>query len=161
MLCSQCGKENQDSAVYCISCGTPLSSPVSPPVVARTDGWAVAALVLGILGICTLGALAIPGLICGIIALGRISHSRGKRGGQDWAFGGIALSGGALLILPLAAASFVPMLLRLSERNVHAMCLNEMRNLSLAMQLYTDDYDQQSPPTVRWKNTVSTPSSPK
>ena len=71
----------QESA--CRPCRRP---PAAVP--AKTSGLAVTSLVLGVLGLFTCGITALFGLILGIIAMVKVSNSRGALRG-----GGIALAG--------------------------------------------------------------------
>ena len=58
----------------------------TPP---QTSGLAIASLVLGILGLCSLGLTAIPAVICGHIALNRIGKSANRLTGTGIAIGGL------------------------------------------------------------------------
>ena len=93
MYCPKCGKENPDNAQLCHSCSSVLTSTPTqaPSPDAKTSGLAIAALVLGILSIFTLGLTAIPAIILGIIGLVRIEKSGGKLTGKGFAIGGIAV----------------------------------------------------------------------
>jgi uncharacterized membrane protein YvbJ len=66
MYCSQCGEKNPAGAKFCSSCGAALvQSKVAPAAPApaatktkeRTSGFAIAALILGILGISLLAII--------------------------------------------------------------------------------------------------------
>lgn len=70
---------------------------VSEPIPGR--GLAVASLILGLVGPCTVGLTSVIGLILGIVALGRIPPGRPGRG---WAIGGLVVSGAGLLLCILA-----------------------------------------------------------
>jgi len=70
---------------------TEAPPPVPPaPSGGKTNGLAIASLVMGILALLCLGALAgIPGVICGHMALGRIKTS--GEGGQGLAVAGLIM----------------------------------------------------------------------
>lgn len=85
----------------------PAASGSAPPAmqpghvgvgVMPTPGTAVASLVLGVLSLFLLflcfigGGLAIPGVICGHMALGRIKRSGGQLQGRGMALAGLAVS---------------------------------------------------------------------
>ncbi|HUU09994.1 MAG TPA: DUF4190 domain-containing protein, partial [Phycisphaerae bacterium] len=60
------------------------------PPAAKTNGLAIASLILGILSMICLGALAgIPAVICGHVAMGRIRAS--GEGGRGMAIGGLVM----------------------------------------------------------------------
>ncbi|MHC4553411.1 MAG: DUF4190 domain-containing protein, partial [Planctomycetota bacterium] len=92
MYCSKCGTQNPGNAIQCINCGSPLSAAVQPGVLnqPQTCGLAIASLVMGILSIFCNVILAIPAIICGIIALVKISKSQGQLKGNGFAIAGIA-----------------------------------------------------------------------
>ncbi len=79
MYCQKCGAENPDDAHRCLSCGYEFAhvSAAAMPVAVRASRAAVAALVLGILVFFTCGITALPAIICGIVALVKISGSNG------------------------------------------------------------------------------------
>lgn len=126
MFCPNCGKQTDDNAAFCDSCGASLNAPPpppqgqqqyqqynqpgqqpnyqqsyqAPPDVPETSPTAIWSLVLGILSLlCCCGCFAgIPAVICGHIALNQISESDGKFTGR-----GLALSG---LIVGYIAIAF-------------------------------------------------------
>src|SRR5436309_11388109 len=57
------------------SAGPPLLARAAQPRPSQTSGLAIASLVLGILGICSGGLTAIPGLVLGLVALSKINRS--------------------------------------------------------------------------------------
>lgn len=92
MKCTCCGRPIVGGARFCHTCGAPV-----PPAPAPDTGKQTAALVLGIISlVCAAGGgivflltwmiehnlpilyllLGIPGLVCGLIALGKASKSR-------------------------------------------------------------------------------------
>ncbi len=86
---------------------TESTPPIRPGVVtapARTPGLAITSVVLGFLGLCTVGLTAIAGLVTGIVSLRRINRQGGKRSGRGVAIAGIWVSSAALLVGPVVAA---------------------------------------------------------
>ncbi|MFM2090457.1 MAG: hypothetical protein RLZZ127_946 [Planctomycetota bacterium] len=81
------------------------ADPAQPEAPRHGSGLAITSLVLGILAFITCGLTAIPGLICGIIALVK------KRPGQGMAIAGVVCSGVSFLFLPIMAAIAIPNLL--------------------------------------------------
>jgi len=140
MYCSECGKENPDDAQFCSSCGSVLTSTPTeaPAVVVKTSGMAIAALVLGILSIFTLGLTAIPALIFGIISLVIIEKSGGRLTGRGFAIVGIVAP--VLGLLPLMVV-LMPALSRTKEQAKRVVCLNNLKQLSLAWLMYADEND--------------------
>src|SRR6185295_14038416 len=81
-------------------------------------GLAIASLVLGILGLPTIGLLgvgAMVGIILGVIALVKASRAPAEYGGRGMAVAGIALAVVSILLTPfigIIAAIAIPSLLR-------------------------------------------------
>jgi prepilin-type processing-associated H-X9-DG protein len=99
---------------------------------------AIAALVLGILSFFTFGLTAIPALIFGIISLVIIEKSGGRITGRGFAITGIVAP--VLGVLPLMGILF-PALSRAKEQGKRAVCLNNLKQLSLAWIMYADEND--------------------
>ncbi len=82
--------------------GQPPSSPYgpAPPMYQgpKTNGFAIAALVLGILGFCSGSITGILGVIFGIVALNQIKNSVEPMGGRGMAIAGIITGGISLAI---------------------------------------------------------------
>lgn len=100
MTCPECGAKVRDSEAKCFYCGAkvrreasqqpPAPSPTPRaqtglPTAVRTDGVAIWALVLGVLG------TGIPALIVGIISVMRINASNGRLKGKAMAVWGLVL----------------------------------------------------------------------
>jgi prepilin-type processing-associated H-X9-DG protein len=82
---------------------TTPSAPAQP----KTSGLAIASIVLGIVGLCTVGLTGIVGIILGIIALKKIGRGGGQTAGRGLAIGGIVASIVTLLVGAIfVAASF-------------------------------------------------------
>jgi prepilin-type processing-associated H-X9-DG protein len=79
---------------------TTPSAPAQP----KTSGLAIASIVLGIAGLCTVGLTGIVGIILGIIALKKIGRSGGQVAGRGLAIGGIVASIVTLLVWALLVA---------------------------------------------------------
>ncbi len=152
MRCPTCSQEIPDSAPYCAYCGqqftAPPPHPGPPPAAPRTSGMAVASLILGLLGGLVITALA--GLILGIISLAQIGRSQGRLRGQGFAIAGLVISGLALLFVPILAAMVFPVFTRARESARKAVCLSNVKNVSLALQMYLTDYDDRLPAAANW-----------
>jgi prepilin-type processing-associated H-X9-DG protein len=130
-----------------------LPPPISPTSLPRTAGLAIASLVLGILSITCCSILAgIPALILGSIALKRIGASGGTLGGKSQALAGIVMSMVSFALLPfvtaviaIAASVAVPALSAAQAKAQEAVCLNNVRQCTLACVRYAHDHDTAVP----------------
>lgn len=161
MVCPNCGRENPDQAARCYVCGADLTQGAPEPQAAwqpqrpQTSGMAIAALVLGILGIFTCGLAAIVGLVLGIIALSDISRSRGQLTGRGMAIAGICTSAAGLaLAIGVTTAMLYPVFFRARERARDARCLSNIRQLGMALMMYASDFDEVLPPAGRWSDGI-------
>jgi len=157
MICSKCGKENPEGALQCAVCGAlltqaqPGAQPVRP---ARTSGLAIAALVLGILGLFTCGVTAVIGVVLGIIALVQISRSKGQLGGEVVAIVGLSLAGMLAVVLPITAAILYPVFARAREAAKTQICLANEHQLALAAISYANQHDGMLPPADKWSDAI-------
>ena len=140
MYCTKCGTQNSDDAQVCSACGSVLSkAPVNTgDQIPRTSGLAIAAFVLGILSIFTLGLTIIPAIILGIVGIVVIEKSGGRLTGRVFAILGI--------VLPVFAfcAMFVilmPALSRAREQGKRVVCHGNLKQLTLAWIMYSDEND--------------------
>ena len=132
--------------------GAPPPLPAMPTE-AKTSGMAIASLVLGILGLCGITALA--GLILGIIALVKINRSGGRLSGQGLAIAGICVSGFMLLLaIPFMAGMTLPALARAKQKAQTINCVNNMKQLALAVKIYAVDHNDQLPPAATWCDAI-------
>ena len=123
---------------------------------AKTSGMAIASLVCGILGIFTCGILALVGLILGIVALVKINNSQGRLSGKGMAIGGLIVSGAFILMLPIFAAMFLPALAKAKARAQTIQCLNNVKQLDLAVRIYVSDNSDTFPPAETWCDAITT-----
>jgi len=131
------------------------ASPASGQV--ERSGLAVASLVLGILGVFTLGLTALVGLVLGILAHVRISGSRGRLSGSGTATAGIVVSAVALALVPviaILAAMLLPALTSAKNKSQSIMCMNNMRQLSLGLLMYAGDNNDQLPQGANWCDAI-------
>ena len=161
MYCSKCGVQNSDTSTRCINCGEILTTPSAgggPALVstqtttAQTSRLAVAAFVMGLLCLtCVLWPLLVlPAILCGIIALVKISASKGQLKGSGLAVVGLVIPAVMTLILPLVLAIILPALSKAREAAQCAVCRSNLSALSLAMIIYMDDYDDRVPTPEQW-----------
>lgn len=122
----------------------------SPP----TDTMAIVALALAILGVLTCGITALVGLPLGIAALVRINREPNVRGGQGVAIGAIIVSGVMALCLPIFAAVILPVVVQARASASSSSCLSNVKQLSLGVLMYTQDYDERAPMGRTWTDGV-------
>ena len=150
--CHQCGSDNPDNAAMCMNCGahlTPqeplIAQPVGKP---GAPGIAIAALVFGILGFPTCGLGGVAAIILGIIALLQISKSNGEIGGRNMAIAGLVLGGISIILLPfiaILAAILFPVFAKARGASSKTHCMNNMKQLGTALNVYFTDYDGMLP----------------
>ncbi|MDT7603143.1 MAG: hypothetical protein QOF61_1140 [Acidobacteriota bacterium] len=158
--CNDCGFISFATAEQCKRCGNAFTtqqaganhwqSHAAPQYAAYSDrtkkraGLAIASLVIGLIGIPTLGILfvgAIVGLILGIVALSKSNSRPDEYGGRGLAIGGIVLNAVALLIVPvigIIAAIAIPNLLASRRAANEGSAIASMRKLASAEYGYSN-----------------------
>jgi len=134
-------------ALKAMTGGAPLPGGQGQPsgVASKTSGMAVTSLVLGCLG-CT----SPIGLVLGIIALVRINKSQGRLRGQGLALAGIIVSAVLLLVGLLSSAMVLPALSSAKAKATRTRCVNNVRQLSVALMMYAADHNDQFPAGTNW-----------
>lgn len=151
MYCRKCGAQNADDANSCMSCGSALASGAVPSGAGKkTSGLATASLVLGILSPLTCLITALPAVICGIIGLVKISSSKGRLKGIGFAVTGIALPIIVLPVFAMALAVAMPFLTGVKHLAQRKLCAQNMKQISLAIMLYAEDYEGEFPTADQW-----------
>ncbi len=106
ILCPRCSRQNPLTSNNCAGCGLPFTMDGTiGESISGSNSWAVASLVLGIVGIPTL-CLIVPSLLAiifGILALRGSNQSVGPQAGRGMAITGIILG---VIGLPLAALAY-------------------------------------------------------
>jgi len=120
----------------------------------KVSGLAIASLVLGVLGLFTAGLTALLGLIFGIIALIKISRSRGALSGTGLAIAGTIVSAILALMLPLMAAMLLPALAQAKGKAQSINCMNNLRQLGLGGMMYANDNKDRFPSADNWCDTI-------
>jgi prepilin-type processing-associated H-X9-DG protein len=127
------------------------SAPRRAPVATgKLSGMAIASLVLGVLGLPTLGLTALIGLILGLIAMGKIRRSQGALRGWELALAGTIISGVFLLMLPILAALFLPALAQAKSKAQSIVCMNNLKQLALGARIYSSDNQEKLPAADTW-----------
>jgi len=152
MKCPNCGAENPEYANQCQACNFSLIpvGPVAAAVPVKTSGLAIAALILGILAFFTCGLTIIPALICGIIALVKISGSRGGLKGTGMAITGIVLPVVVLPVMALLMAILMPALAQTRRLAQRIICGTNLSGIGKAMIVYANDNDGKYPTPDGW-----------
>ena len=122
---------------------SPPPAPALPPQ-GRNCGLAIWSLVLGILSLtCFWIFTAIPAVICGHVAYGRIRRSAGALTGEGLALGGlitgyiaIALS---IFIIPMMAAIAIPNFVKARTTAQMNACINNLRQIDGAKMQWALD----------------------
>lgn len=126
----------------------PIMAPATSQ--AKTSGWAITSLVLGILGFFSCGITAVFGLVTGIVGLKKIKKSEGRLTGSGLAIAGIAVSGIMILMLPLMAAMALPAFAKAKAKAQQISCMNSARQLTLGVMLFADDNTNRCPTAATW-----------
>jgi prepilin-type processing-associated H-X9-DG protein len=134
-----------------LSPAMPAAAQVAP---AKTSGLAISSLVLGILGIVSCGITALAGLILGIVAMVKVKNSGGRLGGGGIALAGIIVSGIFLLMIPIQAALLLPALAAAKQKAQEINCVNNEKQLALAVLIYTSDHTNHVPPAATWCDAI-------
>jgi hypothetical protein len=131
------------------STGTPSVVVTTPPEKPST-GLAVTSLILGILSFCFLFITAIPAVITGHMALGRIRREPEKHGGKGMAIAGLVLGyfGLALLVPFFLAGLTLPALAKAKAKAQRISCVNNMKQVALAARIYANNHNELLPPNI-------------
>lgn len=133
---------------------TPETPPEQPQ---KISGLAIASLVLAIVGVVTcvgIVVLAPIGLILGIIAMVQIGRNPQALRGMGMAIAGVVISGIAILVIPILAAIALPVLTQARGRAQQTACLSNVKQLSVAMAMYLDDYEDRFPQATNWNDVL-------
>jgi type II secretory pathway pseudopilin PulG len=138
-----------------------LKNRVPPPLAAsesagtpKLSGMAVTSLVLGILGMFSCGLTALFGLILGIIAVTKVKNSRGTLTGFGIALAGLVVSAVALMMIPIFAAMLLPALAAAKQKAQLINCVNNEKDLALAIRIYSGDNKDKFPPATTWCDAI-------
>jgi prepilin-type processing-associated H-X9-DG protein len=125
-------------------------APGGPATGARVSGWAIAALVFGILSPFTCMLTTLPAVIAGIVALVKIGNSDGRLKGLGMAIAGMALPVVLLPIMALGMGIMMPALARTRHLAFRMTCGKNLVSLGKAMSVYAGDYDGRFPTSSKW-----------
>ena len=164
MYCSKCGVENSDGSTHCVNCGSILMDVPQQPgtqaeqvmaVKPQTSRLAIASLVMGLLCLTFIlwPLLFLPAIICGIIALVKISNNKPCLKGTGLAVTGIVIPAVMIIFIPIIAMLLAIMMPALAKTKMIAqrvVCSTNMQGLSTAMIVYMNDYDDKYPTPEQW-----------
>jgi prepilin-type processing-associated H-X9-DG protein len=114
---------------------------------AKTSGMAIASLVLGILGFCTLFITAPLAMLFGISAISTINYSQGKLKGKGFAIAGISISSIELI---LAIFILMPALARMHTISPRIICAVNLKRLGASTIMYANNNKGQYPTSDKW-----------
>ncbi|MCH8968537.1 MAG: DUF4190 domain-containing protein [Planctomycetes bacterium] len=165
--CPHCQKQMQvedhlaGQQVSCPSCSQTLTAPGSPPTAPpgtlqyattlreRRAGLAIASLVLGIVGFCTVGIAGIVGVILGIVALVKASNEPQVDRGRGFAIAGIVTGAVSLLssimVVPIMISILLPSLSQARELAKRTVCGVNLRAMDASLRSYVEEHDQEPP----------------
>jgi len=128
---------------------TPASSQMTG--VPQNCGLATWALVCGALGMVTC-VTAPVGLVLGFLAHTRIRSSNGRLTGSGLATTGIVLSLIAILlgVVAIPAAILLPALAKAKQKAQRIQCMNNLKQLSLAVRIYSTESKEVFPSPETW-----------
>jgi len=133
---------------------TNVPLPPEAPVKPKTSGLAIASLILGIVGPCTVGLGSIVGIILGIVGLVKIGKSGGQLGGRGLAIAGLVVSGIGIVILPFlvgaAVAILMPAVVGAHSMAQQAACASNVKQLCVVARSYSATHQDKFPPAEDW-----------
>jgi prepilin-type processing-associated H-X9-DG protein len=121
----------------------PGYAPQTPMPKKKTPGIAIASLICGILSWVCVGLLAaIPAVITGHMALGRIKRSAGALAGRGLAIAGLILGYTSIVVMTVLLVLFFTLVVpAMKEEASKTECLNNLRQIGIACQSYAADHD--------------------
>jgi len=121
----------------------PGYEPRTPLPKRKTPGIAIASLICGILSWVCVGLLAaIPAVITGHMALGRIKRSAGALGGRGMAIAGLVLGYTSIVVMTvLIVLVFTLVVPAIKEEASKTACMANLKMIGMACQMYAADHD--------------------
>jgi len=124
--------------------------PGMPPAPGKTEGLAIWSLILGLLTFLFSIFTAIPAVICGHLALGKIKKSGGALSGRGMAIAGLVIGYLGLTIIPVAilAAIALPAFTAVQEKATEIRSLSNAKQIGMACRQYANDNHGSFPPNL-------------
>jgi len=166
--CARCGSETENEWSYCPFCGAavggrvggaepgqPMAVPhVPPPGPSRTLELAVGSIVLGSLGVFTLGLTSIAGLVMGVLAWRQATRGGRRAQGAGLAVAGVLVSALCLCLIAGTVALGIPRYMQYRDkvRGAQTMgaCQSSLKQIGVALWLYAQDHEERFPPAGSW-----------
>ena len=129
------------------------AAPDAPATEARTSRYAIASLVCGIVGPCTVGLASVAGIILGIVGLVKIKDNPAAMKGRGLAIAGIVVSGVGILILPvlaMLAAILLPAVYGALDLANSTSSANNVKQLCMTAHQYALSHRQKLLPADTW-----------
>jgi len=125
----------------------PGYGPQTPMPKKETPGIAIASLVCGILSWVCVGLLAaIPAVITGHMALGRIKRSAGALGGRGLAIAGLILGYTSIVVMTVLIVLFFTLVMPLiKEESSKTACLANLKTIGTACTVYAAEHNGRYP----------------
>jgi len=125
----------------------PGYEPRTPMPKKETPGIAIASLVCGILSWVCVGLLAaIPAVITGHLALGRIKRSAGALGGRGLAIAGLILGYTSIVAMIVLLVLFFTLLVPMvKEESSKAACMENLHQIGAACNAYAAEHNGRYP----------------
>jgi prepilin-type processing-associated H-X9-DG protein len=121
-----------------------------PPPQPKTCGLAIASLICGIVGFCTLGLSALVGLVLGIVAILKIKKSLGQIKGMGLAIAGVVVSGFVIVLIPVMIAILLPAVFGAVDLAYCAASAANLTQINLMTHEYATDHNGQLPDANHW-----------
>ena len=133
-----------------------------PPSMPETKNTlSITSLVLGILAIVPCSIFTgIPAVVTGHIALSQAKRSPTEYGGRGMAVAGLVMGYLSILVavFMIPAALLLPALAKAKARAQEVQCRNQLRSISLAARLYSNDHAEKfAPDFLSMSNELNTP----
>jgi prepilin-type processing-associated H-X9-DG protein len=119
----------------------------------KTSGFAIASLVCGIVGPCTVGLCSIIGVILGIVGLVKIGKDPAAKRGRGLAIAGIVVSGVGIVILPvlgILAAILMPAIFGAMDLANATSSVHNVKQLCVTAEQYAASNRQKLPSADTW-----------
>jgi len=123
----------------------------APP---HTSALAIASLILGALGLCTVGVTALLGVPFSLAALWSIRRRQAALKGRALAWTGLGLSVFSLVLAAVALGFLLPFLARMNFQSRRVSCVNNLKQVALAVRLQADEHDGKFPPAATWSDAI-------
>ena len=125
----------------------PAAQPMlQPTATSSLAGWSLG---LGIGSFFFYLLTAIPAVICGHMALGRIKRSGGALGGSGLAITGLVLGYMMIASLPIIVSIAVPVFNVIQTNSIQAQSASNARQIIAACKLYAGDHGGSYPPDLQ------------